>query len=245
MGFVPELADALRARFTRQIVGGPGGSMGPTGTPTARGTLLALREHLRAAFDSDELGGRVVAVQGLGAVGLPLARLLADAGARLVVAETDGERLARAEKLLAAAGITVVPPDRLLETECDVLSPCAMGGILDETTIDALRCKVICGAANNQLHAVSREGEVALAARIRDRGIVYAPEWIHNIAGVVAGVEEYTHQDDARIARILPHLDRVCRDGVRAILARAVRTGRTPTELAYEEVEARIYPPAA
>lgn len=76
MGFSPELADALRARFTRNIVGGPGGAMGPTGTPTARGTFLAVRECARFRWATVDLAGKRVLVQGLGAVGLPLAVLL-------------------------------------------------------------------------------------------------------------------------------------------------------------------------
>ncbi len=89
MGFTPEHADVLRAHFTRNIVGGPGGALGPTGAPTARGVLCALREAVRHQLGREGLRGVSVAVQGLGAVGGPLARGLLEAGCRLVVAERD------------------------------------------------------------------------------------------------------------------------------------------------------------
>lgn len=238
MGFTPELADALRARFTRNIVGGPGGAMGPTGVPTARGTFIAMRECARAMWGHEDLSGRRGAVQGVGAVGLPLARHMKDAGMHLVIADSDPARLEAARDALG--NVDVAEPGDILATECDVLAPCAVGGVLDGEAIDRLQASIVCGAANNQLRAVSRDEELALAERIADRGVMYPPEWMHNIAGVVAGFEEYARGDDADHAHLEPHLERVCGDRIRELLVLSAESGRTPTELAYDQIEARI-----
>jgi glutamate dehydrogenase/leucine dehydrogenase len=240
MGFPPELADVLRARFTRNIVGGKGGALGPTGTPTARGCVAAMREVGRASWGSEDLRGRTVAIQGLGAVGLPLARLLKEIGAKVVVADRDPSRLAQAREALGE--LEVVSSETILQTPCDVLAPCALGGVLDAETIERLRCAALCGSANNQLKAVSQGEELALAERVRGRGILYPPEWTHNIAGVVAGFEEYVHGEEARMDRIDAHVERVCRAGIRQQLEEARATGRTPTAVAYAKVERLIYP---
>lgn len=239
MGFTPEHADALRARFTRHVLGGSKGALGPTGVPTALGCSLAIAEAARLHWGGAGLAGRRAAVQGLGAVGLPLAKHLRDAGMRLVVADLDAGRLERARAELGA--VDVVAPEEILSVECDLLSPCALGGILDEAAIDRLRCSMVYGSANNQLRAVTVEEEIRLARRLAARGILYQPDWTHNTAGVIAGAEEYAHQEDARLDRVLPHLERVCRDGTRALLEEARRTGRTPTELATERIDALLY----
>jgi len=238
IGFPPRFADVLRARYTRHILGGSAGALGPTGTPTALGCFLAIQQAARFRWGGVDLGGRHAAIQGLGAVGLPLARHLRGAGMRLTVADPDPAAIARAQTELGS--LEVVPPDRILSAKCDLLSPCAVGGVLDEAAIDSLRCELIYGSANNQLRAVSEEEELRLAERIAARGIVYQPDWTHNTAGVMAGYEEYAHPEDASMERVLPRLERVCRDGTRSLLEEAARTGRTPTAIAYERIRARL-----
>ena len=239
MGFLPEHADAMRKRYTRHVTGGARGVLGPTGVPTALGTFLAIQEAAAVHWGSEELEGKVVAIQGLGAVGFPLARHLREAGARLVVADPSDAALARAYDDLGP--LEVVPADVILETECDIFAPCAFGGVLSSTTIPKLACKMIYGSANNQLAARSMEGELELAATIAERGILFQVDWTHNTAGVMSGFEEYVHGDDAHAAHLRPRLERVCRDGTRRILERARAEGKTPTRVAYDEVEARIY----
>ncbi len=249
MGFVPEHADALRARFTRNIVGGPGGSLGPTGEPTARGVLLALIEAARHHLGrTDGLRGVSLAVQGLGAVGGPLALGALRSGVeRLVVADPD---LGRVEGFLASLGVADrerverCDPADILRAEVDILSPNAVGGVLGLDEIAALRCRVVMGAANNQLRAVSRAEEVALARALADRGVLYQIDWMHNTAGVIAGCEEYEHQEGAQMSRVDAALVTVCRDGVRENLVEAAAAGVTPTEMAYQRIESAIYPVA-
>ncbi len=173
-------------------------------------------------------------------MGLPLAKLLAEAGMKIVAADPDEAQLGAAK--LGIGAIQVVPPEEILRWECDLLAPCAIGGVLDSAAIDQLRCSMVYGSANNQLAAVSQDEEIALAERLAAREILYQPDWTHNTAGVMAGWEESLHQADAQLSRIEPHLLRVCEEGTRDLLAEHRRTGKTPTALAYAQVERRIYP---
>jgi leucine dehydrogenase len=173
--------DDLRAvrRVTRYVCGlsreeGGGGDPGPY---TAYGCFLGLRESLRAATGSPAPEGRTVALQGAGTVGFALGRRLVDSGARLVVADVDE---ANVERAVAELGATPAGPDAIYDADCDVFAPCALGGILDGDTIPRLRCLVVAGAANNQLLDEERDAE-----RLRERGILYAPDYVVNAGGIV------------------------------------------------------------
>ena len=164
---------------TRHVVGLPP-SMGGSGNPanaTGFGVYQAMRACAEASWGSDSLAGKTVAIQGYGNVGRSLARHLLDAGAHLVV--TDLREESRQEAAALGSAVRVVMPDEVLATECDVLAPCAMGGVLNAETIPQLRCEVVCGSANNQL--VDDED----AQRLADRGILYAPDYVANAGGVI------------------------------------------------------------
>ena len=245
MGFLPEHADVLRRHFTRNIVGGPGGSLGPTGIPTAHGVFLALREAVRFHLGRDDLRGSSVAIQGLGAVAVPLAGELLAAGARrLIVADPDASRRDAFLEALpedARGRVTTALPDEILFTDVDVVSPCAVGGILGEEEIERLRCRIVMGAANNQLRAVSREDELELAERLAARGILYEIDWVHNGGRITAAAAEYERQEAARLEDVMAAIEPICGEGVRRGLVQAAERGVTPTALAYERIEGRIY----
>jgi leucine dehydrogenase len=152
------------------------GGSGTSAPNTAVGVFHAIRAAVAHAFGSDDLDGRTVAVQGVGAVGGPLSRMLAQAGARLTLADVDDVRAKELGEVLEA---DVVPAENIAEAPCDVFSPCATGGVLNAETIPNLRCRVIAGAANNQL------GEPADAERLAGRGILYAPDYVVNAGGVI------------------------------------------------------------
>jgi leucine dehydrogenase len=158
------------------------GGSGSSAEDTAVGVFHGIRAAVAHAFGSADLDGRTVAVQGVGAVGEPLSRFLAEAGARLTLADVDD---VRAKELAEELEANAVPADRIAEVECDVFSPCATGGVLNAETIPSLRCRVIAGAANNQL---SQSGD---AERLAERGILYAPDYIVNAGGMIhlAGYE--------------------------------------------------------
>ncbi len=138
-------------------------SHGGSGDPspwTALGCEVALRVTCERAFGTDDLSGRRVAVIGLGSVGGRLAEMLAEGGAQLVVADVDQSKRALADRL----GAEWTDPLSAMTADVDVLAPCALGGVLNDDTVPALRCKAIAGAANNQL-AVRRAGRRARRAR--------------------------------------------------------------------------------
>jgi leucine dehydrogenase len=143
-------------------------------------------------LDGDaSLEGKRVVVDGVGHVGTHLARLVADAGARVGVADVNGDRV---DALAREIGAEAVPVERVLEEECDVLAPCALGAALNEKSIPRLQCRAVCGAANNQL--ADPADDDALAAR----GILYAPDFVVNAGGIINLAEEFVGYDreDAR-----------------------------------------------
>ena len=173
--------------FGRTVRGGGSGTSAPSTAVGAFHGILASVEH---AFGSADLGGRTVLVQGVGAVGRLLAAALRDAGASLILTDVDEARAKEAANELGAA---VVPPEEAVATECDVFAPCATGGVLDAVSIAALRCRVVAGAANNQL-AQPQDAE-----RLAERSILYAPDYVVNAGGIIHLASlELLGEDEAR-----------------------------------------------
>lgn len=158
------------------------GGSGDTAPDTAVGVFHGIRTACRHAFGTDDLRARTVVVQGAGGVGMQLIRMLHEAGAAVTASDIDPGRMTE----LAAAGYAVVSPDAAITTTCDVLAPCATGGLINERTIPGLRCRVVAGGANNQL---DRQSDAEL---LRRRGIVYVPDFVINSGGVLhgSGLEE-------------------------------------------------------
>ena len=171
------------------------GGSGTSAPATAVGVFEGLRAAVAHAFGDDDLAGRGVAVQGVGAVGGPLARMLADRGARLTLADVDE---VRAKELADELDAETVGADEIVDVECDVFSPCATGGVLSATTIPRLRCRVVAGAANNQLAGPEDADQLA------ERGIVYAPDYVVNAGGVIhlAALEMLGEDEAARDERL-------------------------------------------
>ncbi len=165
---------AVIATGTRHVTGLAEGSGDPSPW-TALGVDASLRVACERVWGSESPAGRSVAVIGLGRVGGHLARLLAEAGAELLVADIDPGKRALADEL----GARWTDPETAMRAEVDVLAPCALGGVLDDRTVPELGCRVIAGAANNQL---SSEGIADLLAA---RGILWAPDFVANAGGIV------------------------------------------------------------
>jgi leucine dehydrogenase len=194
--------DVIGARtphvFCRSV--GNGGSGDPS-IHTALGVFHGIRASLLQVFGSDDPAGRTVLVQGAGSVGAKLAGLLAEAGAKVLVGDVDEERA-------RATGAATVAPERALEAECDVYAPCALGATLSAESIPSLRCRIVAGAANNQL-AEPEDGE-----RLRAAGILYAPDYVINSGGALHGIGlerlGWTREElDRRVAGIGDTLTRV------------------------------------
>ncbi len=163
---------------TSHVTGLPisrGGSGGPA-TATAYGIYKAMKACAARLWDNDSLKGRVVAVQGFGKVASGMVGHLREEGALLVVADINQAALGMARE----QGLeTLDDPSRIYDVECDIFSPCALGGILNDETIPRLKCRAVVGSANNQL-LEERHGEA-----LQQRGVLYAPDYIVNAGGIV------------------------------------------------------------
>ena len=174
-------ADMEQIASQTKHVGGISDGKDParTGDPspfTAYGVFIGLKEAARFKNGHDDLTGMRVAVQGLGHVGYHLCQMLYDAGAKLVVADLNQDSVTKA---VDAFGATAVSVENILSVDADILAPCALGGVINDRTLEKLRVGIIAGAANNQLeHA--RHGDM-----LREAGILYAPDYVINAGGVV------------------------------------------------------------
>lgn len=158
---------------------------------TALGLITAMELAVPARLGREGLAGLTVAVQGVGYVGGFLVERLLAAGARVLAAEVDPAIIARLER--QRPEVSLVPPEDLLATPCDILAPCALGGVLHPASIAKLGCAIICGAANNQLLEPERD-----AALIQARGILYLPDFIVNAGGIIQACVELAQGDKAQ-----------------------------------------------
>lgn len=238
VGLEPELLDALAAR-TPHALCGPESPLGSTGGPTAEGVRAAINAAAEHRFGSRSMKSKRVAIQGLGSVGLELALGLAAEGAAVVAADPDPERIALARAQIPSLEVTT--PEQLLTTECDVLSPCALGGVLDTASIGAVRCSMIYGAANNQLVGRSTDEELGLAELLAARGVLFQPDWTYTMGGILTGWEVYRNRDLASSAKVHTDIRRAAGDGTRDLLAEALRTGETPSAVAVRWYSPLVY----
>ncbi len=203
------------------------GGLGEPGPVTAYGVFQGIRAALQHHLGDADVRGRRVAVQGLGNVGWHLASLLSEHGARLIVSDLDERRVARA---VEAFGAEVVQGDDYVAVDCDVLAPCAIGGVIHAGVIPKIRAGVIAGGANNILADNDADAEA-----LRARGIDLAPDYVINAGGLITMFAEWTKGDLERAradtARIydttLEVFRRAARDGTTTMAAsRAVAEER-------------------
>ena len=196
------------------------GGGGDTSALTAATILAGMRATFEALDGDDGFAGRRIVVIGLGKVGAKVARGLADAGAQLRIADIRADAAAKlAEEIEAKA----IPLDDALSAPCDLLSPNALGGVLSAETIPTLRCRAICGAANNQLAREPQDAEL-----LAERGILYAPDYVVNSGGLISVAGELF---DWPPETTREHAERVY-DATREIFRSAAENGITPTDAA-------------
>ncbi len=156
--------------------GGPGDSS----LETAYGVVQGMRACLKEVYGSPDVRDRTIAVQGAGAVGRHTVRYLTEEGAHVTIADIDAERTA----LVAGEfNVQVATPEEIHRLPVDIYAPCALGAVINDHTIPELRCKIVCGSANNQL-AEARHGEM-----LQQRGILYAPDYIVSAGGLLSGLD--------------------------------------------------------
>ena len=170
---------------TDYIVGLETGSGNPSPV-TAYGVFKGIQAAVNEIYGSDDLTGRTIAIQGLGAVGRLLAERLHEAGAKLYVTTRDRAKI---DKAVAELGATAVGLDEIFGVECDVFSPCARGAVINDKTIEQFKCKIIAGAANNQL-AESKHGDM-----LEEKGILYVPDYIINAGGVINIIDDISGRE--------------------------------------------------
>jgi leucine dehydrogenase len=175
------------ARETRFVAGVSAGGSGDPSPATAYGVFRGIEAAVKHRLGRPSLEGVGVAVQGLGHVGQYLCRYLSEAGARLVVSDIDRERV---EAMVQSLGAAVVAPDAVIEAPVEVYAPCALGATLNDQTIPRLRCQVVAGSANNQL-AEPRHGRA-----LKERGILYAPDYVINAGGIINISHEKLRPED-------------------------------------------------
>jgi len=205
--------------------GAAGGNPGPS---TALGVYLGVKAAVAEGLGRDALAGVHVAIQGVGSVGGGLARRLAADGARLTLADVDA---ARARALADELGAEVVDSRTIMTIGADVLSPNALGAILDEQSIARLAVPIVAGGANNQI------ATAADADRLHARGILYAPDYVINAGGIINVALEYLGQGDraeveARVGEIPGRL--------RAIWAQSKSADRPAAHVADDMARALI-----
>ncbi|MFQ5966493.1 MAG: Glu/Leu/Phe/Val dehydrogenase [Acidimicrobiia bacterium] len=157
------------------------GGSGDPSPATAVGVMAAMKVVAERLWENSELGELRIAVQGVGKVGSALVELLIEGGAEVTVGDIDGAAL---DAVSARGNVSVLPAEEILFARCDILAPCALGGVLNPQTIPGLQCQAIVGAANNQLSSPSDTDELAA------RDILYAPDFIVNAGGIINIAEE-------------------------------------------------------
>jgi leucine dehydrogenase len=190
------VADMNYVLMETEHVSGRGDLSGDPSPVTAFGVYRGMKAAAKFAFGSESLKGKVIAVQGLGKVGYHLCEHLHDEGARLIVTDINQEAIDRAVKEF---GATAVGPNEIYGVACDIYAPCALGASLNDETIPQLKCKVVAGAANNQLK------EPRHARVLQEKGILYAPDYVINGGGVINVAEEFNpsgYDRDRAYARV-------------------------------------------
>ncbi|WP_374538241.1 Glu/Leu/Phe/Val family dehydrogenase [Chitinimonas taiwanensis] len=222
-------ADMAHVAQKTSFVAGLGASGDPSPF-TALGCFVGAQAAVKHQLKRDSMEGLIVALQGLGHVGYDYARRLHAAGAKLVVADIDQAALERARREL---GAEVVPVDSIYDVQADIYAPCALGATLNPNTLSRLKAKIVAGAANNQL-ATADIGEA-----LRQKGILYAPDFVINAGGIIKVCYEYLSKPEADVEAHVRQIG----DTLAEVFARAEREG-LPTSVVADRVAEQRFKPA-
>ncbi|MBM4352019.1 MAG: amino acid dehydrogenase [Deltaproteobacteria bacterium] len=221
---------SIIGRETQHILARPKeeGSSGSSGVTTAYGIYIGLKACAKFLWGNENIQGKKIAVQGLGAVGEPLLEHLKEGGLEIIATDMNEKILRR---LQTKYGFRAVKPEEIYEADCDIFSPSAIGGILNDQTIPKLKCRIVAGCANNQLEDEERHGRM-----LHERGILYAPDYIINAGGVIQAIDE---EQGFNPERVKMKTERIY-SRLLYILEMAKREGILPLEAANRYAESRI-----
>lgn len=186
---------------------------------TALGVFKGIQAAVKFKLDRSSLEGLHVAIQGVGHVGYNIAKNLHKAGAKLTICDRDQET---AQHCAEEFGATIVSPEQIYSVSCDVFAPCALGAVLNDETIPQLQTTIVAGAANNQL------AEPRHAQAMRDRGILYAPDYVINAGGVIFAYAEYKEASTKAAEDHIFHIH----DTLLELFERAKRENRLTSDVA-------------
>lgn len=204
------------------------GGKGNPSPITAYGVYMGLKAATKYAYGNDSLEGKRVYVQGVGHVGEGVVEHMSKEGADIYISDINQERM---EAVRDKYGAKIYEGDNLYAEKMDVYSPCALGGTLNDETIAALQAKVIAGAANNQLVNEIKHGQM-----LREKGIVYAPDFLINAGGVINVYGEIKNYDRAAIMSKTESIYNTTLD----ILTNAEKNDITTYQAAFNIAQARI-----
>jgi len=204
--------------------------LGASGDPspyTALGCFVGAQAAVKHHFKRDTMDGLTVALQGLGHVGYDYARRLHQAGAKLVVADIDEAALERARQEF---GAQVVGVDAIYDVAADIYAPCALGATLNPNTLSRLSAKIVAGGANNQLATAD------VGVMLREKGILYAPDFVINAGGIVKVCYEYLKKPESEVEAHVREIS----DTLSEIFTRADFEGRPTSVVADELAQSRF-----
>jgi leucine dehydrogenase len=234
--------DMVLIRQETPYVAGLPRDMGSSGDPapfTALGVFLGMRLCVQWALHTDRLRGLRIAMQGCGNVASQLCARLHAAGAELIVTDVVPEK---AQRLAQQYGARVVAPEEIYDVPCEVYAPCALGGTLNGDTIPRLQCHIVAGSANNQCL------DDAHSEALRQRGIVYAPDFVINAGGLinVAAEREPGGYNEARVLAKVRYIPRTLRRVLDTAQRRDISTQSAALQLAERKLaQQRLSPTAA
>ncbi|NIA72328.1 Glu/Leu/Phe/Val dehydrogenase [Pelagibius litoralis] len=179
----------LMGEETEFVAGATNGGAGDPSPATAYGVYMGIKAAARHKLGSDDLRGLRIAVQGVGHVGYYLCRYLSQEGAELIVTDIAKDSL---DRVASEFDAKVVAPDAIYGVEADIFAPCALGAVINDKTLPLLKAKIVAGSSNNQL-AEAQHGEA-----LRQRGILYAPDYVINAGGIVNISHEGPGYDEAK-----------------------------------------------
>jgi len=214
----------------REITSYARGTSNASGNPspaTAFGVYQGIRAAVKHRYGKDSLSGIRIAVQGLGNVGYRLAEYLVDDGAQLVIADINDNRVSAFSQ---AHGVDISSPDDIHNADVDILAPCALGASINDHTLPEIRASVVAGAANNQL-AEPRHG-----LELRQRGILYAPDYAINAGGVIEVASEGPNYSQHKVMEKVGKIY----DTMSKIFARSARENTAPELIADRMAEERF-----
>ncbi len=225
MGIGNEDLDCIR-RETGHVVGGS--HVGSPSPFTAYGVWRGIKACAQEVYGSPDLEGKVIAVQGVGSVGAALCGHLAEEEVCLLVSDLDQSRV---KEMVSRYGAVAVDPDQIISQECDIFSPCGIGGVINENTLPRLKCNIVAGAANNVIK------ETDYGRELQSRDILYAPDYIINAGGLIfVEMRRHGERDDQKIRTLIARVE----ERLKEIFKRSREQGLPPEEIADRFAEERL-----